>query len=129
MNKFHVSFLLATFATVLVLPGLGPAFSQEIGLITLNTKEVAKGYRASALKMKPVMNDKGELIGSVDDFIFSKDSKIFVIIDVGDFIGHTGSLVAVPFRNLKLDDPSGMIVVPGASRAALLKLPVFLYNR
>jgi hypothetical protein len=38
-------------------------------------------------------------------------------------------LVAVPLRSLKLDDTLGPMVVPGASRAALQKLPVFLYNR
>jgi hypothetical protein len=45
-----------------------------------------------------------------------------------DFIGLNGHQIAVPFRSLKLDDPQGSIVLPGASRAALQKLPVFLYN-
>ena len=98
--------------------------------MTLDAKEVAKGYRADALKLKPVVNDKDEAIGVIDDFIFSKnDCNIFAILAVGDFIGSSGHLVAVPLRSLKLDDPSGPMVLPGASRAALQKLPVFLYNR
>jgi hypothetical protein len=52
-----------------------------------------------------------------------------VILAVGDFTGLNGHLVAIPFRSLKLDDPSGNIVLPGASRAALDKLPVFLTSR
>ncbi|MDB5579851.1 MAG: photosystem reaction center subunit, partial [Bradyrhizobium sp.] len=58
--------------------------------------------------------------------IFGKDGSIFVVLAVGDLTGH---LVAIPFRSLKLDDPSGNIVLPGASRAALEKLPVFLTSR
>ena len=129
MNRLHLSVLMAIFAPLVVLLTLEPASTQEVGLVPLNTKEVAKGYRANTLKMKSVLNDKGEIIGHIDDFIFGKDGSIFVVLAVGDFVGVGGALVAVPFRSLKLDDPSGMIVVPGASRAALQKLPVFLYNR
>jgi hypothetical protein len=120
---------LLSAVTLLLLMTLG-ASSQEIGLVTLDTKEVAKGYRAEVLKLKPVVNEKGETIGLIDDFIFGRDDcNVFAVLAVGDFIGSAGHLVAVPFRSLKLDDPSGSIVLPGASRAALQKLPVFLYNR
>jgi len=106
------------------------ASTQEVGLVAPDAKEVAKGYRASALELKSVVNDKGEIIGQIDDFIFGRDNgPVFAVLAVGDFVGVDGELVAVPFRSLKLDDPSGNIVLPGASRAALQKLPVFLYNR
>ena len=66
----------------------------------------------------------------IDDFIFRRDNEpVFAVLSVGDFVGLGDELVAVPFRSPKLDDPSGNIVLPGASRAALQKLPVFLYNR
>jgi hypothetical protein len=112
---------------------LGPeASSQEVGLVPLDsnqTKEIAKGYRAEALKLKTVTNDKGEMIGRIDDFIFGRQSPdVFAVLAVGEFIGLGDHLVAVPFRSLELDDPSGFIVLPGASRAALQKLPVFFYN-
>jgi hypothetical protein len=41
----------------------------------------------------------------------------------------SGELVAVPLNSLKLDDPSGNIILPEASRAALEKLPVFVDKR
>ncbi len=105
------------------------ASTQEVGLVAPDAKEVAKGYRASALELRSVVNDKGEIIGQIDDFIFGRDNgPVFAILAVGG-LGPDGELVAVPFRSLKLDDPSGNIVLPGASRAALQKLPVFLYNR
>jgi hypothetical protein len=54
---------------------------------------------------------------------------IYAVLAVGDFSGISGHLIAIPFRSLKLDDPSGYVVLPGASRAALEKLPVFVNNR
>jgi len=104
-------------------------FAQEIGLVALDPKDVAKGYRGEELKQKMVVNDKRQDVGRIDDFIFSRnDNQVFAVLAVGEYVGISGSLIAVPFRSLKLDDTSGSIVLPGADRAALLKLPVFLYN-
>jgi PRC-barrel domain len=116
-------------AVVLLLPP-SPASAQEVALVAPDAKEVARGYRTEELKLRLVVNDKGEIIGRIDDFIFGRDNgPIFAVLKVGDFVGLEGELVAVPFRNLKLDNSSGQIVLPGASRTALQKLPVFLYNR
>jgi sporulation protein YlmC with PRC-barrel domain len=116
-------------AVVLLLPP-SPPWAQEVSLVAPDAKEVAQGYRAEELKLRSVVNDKGEIIGHIGDFIFGRDNgPIFAVLKVGDFVGLEGELVAVPFKSLKLDDTSGNIVLPGASRAALQKLPVFLYNR
>jgi sporulation protein YlmC with PRC-barrel domain len=115
-----------------VLLALTPAAgsAQEVTLVALDAKEVAKGYRADELKLRSVVNDKGEIIGHIDDFIFGRDNgPVFVVLKVGDFVGLSGELVAVPFKSLKLDDSSGKVVLPGANLEALRKLPVFLYNR
>ncbi|SED19021.1 PRC-barrel domain-containing protein [Bradyrhizobium erythrophlei] len=130
MDKSRFSLLPAVVLTGVVLSlWTGHGVAQEIALTPLQATEVAKGYRADALKLKPVVNDKKEAIGRVDDFIFGQDGSIFVVLSVGDFTGLTGQLVAIPFRSLKLDDASGNIVLPGANRAALEKLPVFLSSR
>jgi hypothetical protein len=132
MSRFHFSIRLAVFAIALLYLRVDHTLAQQVGLVTLDTHEVAKGYRAETLKLQPVNNDKGETIGKISDFIFGKDGSIFVVLAVGDFIGVNGHLVAVPFRSLKLDDSAGnpgYIVLPGASRAALERLPVFLFNR
>lgn len=119
---------LAAVAVVLVcLPGQYSA-AQSVGLVTLDVNEVANGYPAETLKMKTIVNDKNETIGKINDFIFSKDGRIFAVLSVGDFIGAGPRLVAVPFNSLKLDDSRGFIVLPGANRAALDKLPVYLNN-
>ena len=127
-RRSHCSLALAFVVGALLLAQPG-ASAEEIGLVTLDAKEVAKGYRGEELKLKTVVNDKDETIGQIDDFIFSRDGgQVFAVLSVGSFTGLHGNLVAVPFSSLKLDDPSGVIVLPGASRAALQKLPVFVYN-
>ena len=90
-----------------VLLALAPAAAsaQEVALVAPDAKEVAKGYRAEELKLRSVVNDKGDIIGHIDDFIFGRDNgPVFVVLSVGDFVGLGGELVAVPFKSLKLDD-------------------------
>lgn len=130
MNRVRVSLLPAVLVTAALLLSADRATAQEIGLAPLDVKEVARGYRAEALKLKPVANEKNQVLGKISDFIFSKDgSNIFVVLAVDDFPGPGSHLIAIPFRSIKLDDPSGYLVLPGASAAALDKLPVFAYNR
>jgi hypothetical protein len=127
MNRSLCPFLPAVILTAAVLSlRVSPVPAQEVALTPMEAKEVARGYRAESLKVKPVVDDKNETIGRINDFIFGKDGNIYVVLAVGDFTGVGGHLVAIPFRNFKLDDPSGEIVLPGANRAALEKLPVFL---
>ena len=129
MNR-SFSFLPAVIlATVVLSLWIDRALAQEVALTPMQATEVARGYRAETLKLKPVINDKDETIGRINDFIFGKDGNIYVVLAVGDFTGVGGHLIAIPFRSLKLDDPSGDIVLPGVSRAALEKLPVFLGSR
>ena len=125
MNRFRLSWSAAVvLAVVTLIPWTDRAAAQEVAEAT----EVARGYRAETIKLKPVVNDKNERIGRINDFIFGKDGNTYAILAVGDFTGLGGHLIAVSFRNLKLDDPSGYVVLPGASRSALEKLPVFVSN-
>jgi hypothetical protein len=130
MNRSRFSFLSAVILTTVVLClRIDHASGQEIGLTPMQATEVARGYRAETLKLQPVVNEKNETIGKINDFIFGKDGNIYVVLAVGDFTGLSGHLVAIPFRSLKLDDPSSYVVLPGVSRAALEKLPVYVNNR
>jgi hypothetical protein len=114
---------------VALAPWMKCATGQEIGLTPLETNEVARGYRAETIKLRPVVNDKNETIGRINDFIFGKDGNIYAVLAVGDFTGLGGQLVAIPFRSLNLEGPSDHIVLPGASRNALQKLPLFVSSR
>jgi hypothetical protein len=130
MNRARFSLLAAAVLTAVVpSPWIDRAAGQEVALTPLEATEVARGYRAEAIKLKPVVNDKNETIGRINDFIFGKDGNIYAVLAVGDVVGLNGHLVAIPFRSLKVDDPSGYVVLPGATRATLEKLPVFVNNR
>ena len=129
MNRPRFLLLAAVLTALVPCSRIDRAAGQEVALTPLEATEVARGYRAEALKLKPVVNDKNETIGRINDFIFGKDGNIYAVLAVGDFVGLSDHLVAIPFRSLKLDDPSGYVVLPGASRAALEKLPVFVNKR
>jgi hypothetical protein len=130
MNRSRFSFLSAVVLTTVILSlRIDHAAAQEVGLTPMEATELARGYRAETLKLKPVVNEKNETIGRINDFVFGKDGNIYVVLAVGDFTGLSGHLVAIPFRSLKLDDPSSYIVLPGATRAALEKLPVYVNSR
>jgi hypothetical protein len=104
-----------------------PVLSQAVELVIVDVKSVAKGYRTSKLTGRDVVNDQDQEIGTIDDFIVDKDKVMFAILEVGGFLGVGGHLVAVPFTSLKLDDMGRKIVLPGASKDKLEKLPVFEY--
>jgi PRC-barrel domain len=130
MSRSRFSLVSAViFTTVVLSVRIDRGAAQEIGLTLMEATEVARGYRAETLKLKPVVNDKNETLGRINDFVFGRDGNIYVVLAVGDFTGLSGHLVAIPFRSLKLDDPSSYIVLPGATRAALEKLPVYVTNR
>jgi PRC-barrel domain protein len=74
------------------------------------------------------VNDRDERIGTIDDIIIDRDRILFAVLQVGGFLGLGGHLVAVPYQSLVLDEPGGKIVLPGASRDELKKLPEFKYG-
>ena len=130
MSRSRFSLVSAViFTTVVLSVRIDRGAAQEIGLTLMEATEVARGYRAETLKLKPVVNDKNETLGRINDFVFGRDGNIYVVLAVGDFTGLSGHLIAIPFRSLKLDDPSSYIVLPGATRAALEKLPVYVNSR
>ena len=92
MNKSLFSFLPSVILTTVVVPlWIDHASGQEVALTPIEATEVARGYRADALKLKPVINDKNETIGRISDYIFGKDGNIYVVLAVGD-LAATSSL-------------------------------------
>jgi sporulation protein YlmC with PRC-barrel domain len=103
------------------------AYSQAVEWVTVDIKVVARGFRATKLIGTTIQNDKKEKIGELDDIVIGreKDRVMFAIVQVGGFLGLGANLVAVPYNSLQIDDTGRNIVLPGASKDALKKLPVY----
>ena len=64
-SLFRPTLVFVAMVCLLLIPqGASP---QKVGIVTLDSKEVAKGYRVDTLRLKPVVNEKGETIGLIDD--------------------------------------------------------------
>jgi len=100
-------------------------YSQAVEWVVVDIKVVARGYRASKLIGTNIQNDKKEKIGEIDDIVIGRDKVLFAILQVGGFLGLGGHLVAVPYNSLQIDDTGRNIVLPGASKEALRKLPQY----
>lgn len=126
MKRSRLPLLLVAVVTVVTFAKpIDHAAAQEIGLTPVETTDVTKGYSAEELKLRSVFNDRQERLGRITDFIFGKDDNIYAVLAVDQSAGLQRHLVAIPFRQFKLD-ASPHVVLPGASRAALGKLPVYL---
>ena len=65
MNRFRLSWSAGVvLAIVTLIPWTDRTASQEVALTPLEATEVARGYRAETIKLKPVVNDKNETIGA-----------------------------------------------------------------
>jgi hypothetical protein len=97
-------------------------------VVVVDVVAVAQGLRTGDLKGKPVLNEKNERIGTIDDLIIGKDRVLFGILQVGGFLGIGSHFVAVPYQSLQTDEAPTKIVLPGASKEALKNLPEFKYH-
>jgi hypothetical protein len=123
MNRFRTLPMIPALIGGLLIASPRPVLAQPVDLVTVDAKTVAKGYRSSQLIGSPVVNDKDERIGTIEDVVIGKDRDLYAVLQVGGFLGIGGRLIAVPFQKLVLDHPDGKITLPGASRKELAKLP------
>jgi sporulation protein YlmC with PRC-barrel domain len=98
----------------------------NLGTTVEVTKAIAVGHRASKLIGAPVYNEQDERVGSIDDLIISPDRSVsYAVVSVGGFLGLGGRLVAIPVEQLQAKEDR--LVLPGATKDALAKLPEFQY--
>jgi hypothetical protein len=119
-----------SFLTAVSLPiGTRPAFSQGAVAPDVDVEEVAKGHRGSKLTGTQVENGAGESIGSINDLIVDRDRILFAIVEVGDYLGVGGFLVAIPYTSMQINEDGSKIVLDQASKEKLQKLPEFKYQQ
>ena len=98
-------------------------------IVTLNVVSVAEGWRASKLIGEDVENSAGEKIGKVDDLLVSRSDRVmYAILSVGGFLGIGNRLVAVPFQALQPKPNDDDLVLAGATKEELKRLPEFKYR-
>jgi sporulation protein YlmC with PRC-barrel domain len=122
-------FLVGQVAAADTPPPIPPVAGKvTLGVTVAEADLIATGWRVSKLLRSEVRNDKGEKIGSVDDIVVSADGTLSTaILDVGGFLGLGGHKVAIPVKQLVLSSKPTKIVLPGASKDQLKKLPEFNY--
>jgi sporulation protein YlmC with PRC-barrel domain len=112
-------------AVLLLSPALA-AFAQSVDVV-VDVVAVAHGHRVSHLLGRKVINERNEDIGKIDDFIIGRDRVLFVILEVGGFLGIGAHRVALPISAVDMDSVKGKIRIEGASRDQLKQMPEFNY--
>lgn len=101
------------------------ARAQAVHLVVVDIQAVDHGYRVSKLLGKSVENDKDQKIGTLDDLVVTTNHALFGVLQVGAFLGLGGHLIAIPYDNLNISDDGRKIILAGASKEELGKLPEY----
>ena len=113
----------------LVAPSAYAADSKTLSVSQQEISTAQKGWSAKKdIIGKTVYNDNNEKIGDVNDVIFSRtNSASFVVVGAGGFLGMGEHDVAVPLSRIKHDNDK--LILPGATKEALKKMPEFRYAK
>ena len=98
-----------------------------IGVTVSEIVEVTNGWSVKKSIMgKPIYNEKGDKIGSVDDLIIAPDKKLtYAIIGAGGFLGMGKHDVAIPVT--QINEVNGKMELKGATKESLKQMPKFEY--
>jgi hypothetical protein len=129
MKSMHILVLASIALTAPTISRAQVAGSTLIGVSVTEMRDVSNGWSAKRQILgQPVVNDKDERVGSIDDIIIAPDKAVsYAIINAGGFIGLTKHDVAIPVSQLKLVD--NKLVLAGATKEALRASPPFEYAR
>ena len=132
-TSFLIGSLLACVAATS--PTFAQGQPQTATLVRVEPTRIVNALRASDIIGSKIANDRNDNIGSVDDLLIQNGGKdIFVVIDVGGFLGMGEQHVVVPYNELKMGATSAgkfdrdKVILPGATKEALQKLPKFEYS-
>ena len=129
MKSIHILVLASIALTAPTVSRAQVAGSTLIGVSVTEMRDVSNGWSAKRQILgQPVVNDKDERVGSIDDIIIAPDKAVsYAIINAGGFIGLTKHDVAIPVSQLKSVD--NKLVLAGATKEALRASPPFEYAR
>ena len=130
-NRSRLNLISLTLAGVLC--SMGPATAQvaggttTVGVSVVETTQIAMGWSVKkSLMGKTIYNEANQKVGKVDDLIISPDKSVsYVIVGAGGFIGMGRHDVAIPIS--QIEDRSGKLVMPGATKDTIKSMPAFEY--
>ncbi len=98
-----------------------------IGVTVSELVELTNGWSVKKSIMgKPIYNEKGDKVGSVDDLIIAPDKKLtYAIIGVGGFLGMGKHDVAIPVT--QINEVNGKMELKGATKESIQQMPKFEY--
>ena len=98
-----------------------------VGVSIVESTQIATGWSVrKSLLGKTLYNEAGQKVGKVADLIISPDRKVsYVIVGAGGFIGIGRHDVAIPVT--QIENQSGRLVMPGATKDTIKSLPEFTY--
>jgi hypothetical protein len=101
-----------------------------VDIVVVDVKTVASGYSANALIGSDVLNQGDEVVGTIEDLILDRQDRsrvVYIILEVGGFLGLGGFRVAVEYNALKFEDTDDGLAIrlPGATQENLKDLPEY----
>lgn len=105
------------------------AGSSIVGVTTAESIQLAYGWSVrKSILGKSVYNEAGQKVGKVEDLIVAPQNNVsYLIVGAGGFAGIGRHNVAVPVN--QVDERSGRLVMPGATKEAVRQMPAFEYAR
>ena len=117
----------AIIAAALSGPAYAQGASQTLSVMKVDPQSLATGYRTSKVVGSTVVNGANETVGTIDDLIVPANEKVpFAVLSVGGFLGMGTKYVVVPYNLFEVHDKQ--MVLPGATKESLKRLPEFKYN-
>ena len=119
--------MLAVLQTVSLNANAEVVGGSVIGVTVSEVAEIATGWSAKKSVLgKPVYNELGDKIGSVDDLIIAPNKTLsYAIIGAGGFLGVGKYDVAIPVT--QMNEVNGKMVLKGATKESIKQMPKFEY--
>ncbi len=125
LNRREASTALIAGAALAVAGPRHSARAQAVHLVVVDIQAVDHGFQVSKLLGRSVDNDKEQKIGTLDDLVITSNHAMFGVLQVGAFLGLGGRLIAIPYDSLKISEDGRKIILAGASKEELGKLPEY----
>jgi hypothetical protein len=126
--RFVRIFASAMLGAAFLIALAAPAHAQQAVLTSADVATFENGYRTGFMQGSKVFNERKERIGTIADFVLVRDLAPAAILQVGGFLDMGSLFVAVPFNSFVIEKSGRKIVLPGATRDALMSFPEFKFH-